>query len=150
MRKAVYRVIQRYREIREGRKSGEYREFGFTLIELLIVIVVLGILAAIVIFSLSGVTGQSAVAACNSDAKTVQIAVAAYNAENGTTAAMNDASLTASTAGVGAPYLHTFPAPNSNYTVTIDGTGNVYVASKGDTNAVLYDDQTSGSGCAGA
>ena len=52
-------------------------EAGFTLIELLIVIVVLGILAAIVIFSLTGVTGQSQAAACNTDAKTVETAVAA-------------------------------------------------------------------------
>ncbi len=64
------------------RADGESPEAGFTLIELLIVIVVLGILAAIVIFSLTGVTGQSKAAACNSDAKTVEIAVDAYNAEN--------------------------------------------------------------------
>ena len=51
---------------------------GFTLIELLIVIVVLGILAATVIFALGGVTSQSAQAACNSDAKTAEIAVQAY------------------------------------------------------------------------
>ncbi len=52
---------------------------GFTLIELLIVIVVLGILAATVVFALTGVTGQSAQAACNSDAKTVETAVQAYH-----------------------------------------------------------------------
>ena len=55
------------------------------LIELLIVIIVLGILAAIVIFSLTGVTGQSEAAACNSDAKTVETAVSAYYAENNDT-----------------------------------------------------------------
>ena len=73
-------MIQRYYEklwdIRRRRAAGE--EFGFTLIELLIVIVVLGILAATVIFALSGVTSSSAVAACNSDAKSVEVAVAAY------------------------------------------------------------------------
>ena len=51
---------------------------GFTLIELLVVIVVLGILAATVVFALTGVTGQSAQAACNSDAKTIDVAVQAY------------------------------------------------------------------------
>ena len=71
-----------YREMQERKKAGESSESGFTLIELLIVIVVLGILAAIVIFSLTGVTGQSQSAACNSDAKTVDTAVSAYEAEN--------------------------------------------------------------------
>ena len=56
-------------------------EVGFTLIELLIVIVVLGILAAIVVFSLTGVTGQSKPAACTSDAKTVEMAIDAYYAD---------------------------------------------------------------------
>ena len=66
--------------LQQRRKAGEFSESGFTLIELLIVIVVLGILAAIVIFSLTGVTGQSQAAACNSDAKTVETAVSAYYA----------------------------------------------------------------------
>ncbi len=52
-------MIERYREMQERRKAGDDPEVGFTLIELLIVIIVLGILAAIVIFSLTGVTGQS-------------------------------------------------------------------------------------------
>ena len=72
------RKIQRRREM-----NGET---GFTLIELLIVIVVLGILAAIVVFALGGVTSQSAVAACNSDAKTVSTAVAAEQAQTPNTA----------------------------------------------------------------
>jgi len=46
-------VFQRFREIQERRHSFEAKDSGFTLIELLIVIVVLGILAAIVVFSLT-------------------------------------------------------------------------------------------------
>ena len=49
-------MFERHQEIMERRKSGEGSEGGFTLIELLIVIVVLGILAAIVVFSLTGVS----------------------------------------------------------------------------------------------
>jgi prepilin-type N-terminal cleavage/methylation domain-containing protein len=52
---------------------------GFTLIELLIVVAVLGILAAAVIFGLNGVATTAAVTACNSDAKSTEIAVEAFH-----------------------------------------------------------------------
>jgi prepilin-type N-terminal cleavage/methylation domain-containing protein len=65
---------------------------GFTLIELLIVIVVLGILAAVVIFALGGITGKSATAACQADGATISTAMAVYNTENGANPT-NDAAL---------------------------------------------------------
>ena len=66
-RKAVSARLSVIKRLWSDRKSGEANESGFTLIELLIVIVVLGILAAIVVFSLTGVSGQSKQAACTSD-----------------------------------------------------------------------------------
>ena len=58
-------------------------EGGFTLIELLIVIVILGILAAIVVFAVQNLTGQSATAACQGNFKTVETALEAYKAQVG-------------------------------------------------------------------
>ena len=126
-RKAVSRVFNLYREMQERKKAGESSESGFTLIELLIVIVVLGILAAIVIFSLTGVTGQSQSAACNSDAKTVDTAVSAYEAEN-PSIVPTMADLTA-TGGHG-PYLKAAPTATlatSGYQIQLGTSGNVQV-----------------------
>jgi prepilin-type N-terminal cleavage/methylation domain-containing protein len=103
-------VFERHREIMERRKSGE-AEYGFTLIELLIVIVVLGILAAIVVFSLTGVSGQSKQAACTSDAKSVEIAADAYQAAKSTFAP--------SVSALSPSYLHTVPGTNNGYTIGI-------------------------------
>lgn len=59
---------------------------GFTLIELLIVIVILGILATVVVFSVRGITDQGQDNACAADAKTLAVAVEAYYAKYGSDA----------------------------------------------------------------
>jgi len=56
---------------------------GFTLIELLIVIIILGILAAIVIFAVGGLSDQGTTAACKTDGKSVDTAIEAYYAKTG-------------------------------------------------------------------
>jgi general secretion pathway protein G len=56
---------------------------GFTLIELLIVIVILGILAAVVVFAVGGITDQGEESACAAELKTLQVAVEAYRAQEG-------------------------------------------------------------------
>jgi len=64
------------------RLSQKRQEEGFTLIELLIVIVILGILAAVVVFAVGGITDKGTNAACKSDVKTLETAVEAYYAKN--------------------------------------------------------------------
>ena len=72
-------TLERLRQRRE--EMGD--EGGFTLIELLIVIVILGILAAIVVFAVQNLTSQSDVAACQAQYKTVETAMEAYKAQIG-------------------------------------------------------------------
>jgi general secretion pathway protein G len=64
--------------IRTGR-----RDEGFTLIELLIVIVILGILAAIVVFAVSSTRKDSVTSSCKTDVKSIQLAAEAYKTKNG-------------------------------------------------------------------
>jgi general secretion pathway protein G len=126
-------VFERHREIQQRRKNGEGSEYGFTLIELLIVIVVLGILAAIVIFSLTGVSGQSKAAACTADAKSVEIAADAYQAKNST--------YPASVATLVPTYLHSAPVVATNgYTISIDTTNHVVQVAIGTAAAVDFSD----------
>lgn len=56
---------------------------GFTLIELLIVIVILGVLAAIVVFSVRGITDTGEEAACEANEETARVAIEAYYAQEG-------------------------------------------------------------------
>ena len=59
------------------------KQGGFTLIELLIVIVILGILAAVVVFSVKGIQDRGKKSACQSDYATVTRAVEASYATTG-------------------------------------------------------------------
>jgi type II secretion system protein G len=111
------------RNLIEARRADKEDEGGFTLIELLIVIVVLGILAAIVVFAVQNLTGTSAKSACKSDVRTVESAVEAYKAQMGVypTTADGSALLAPATGPNGAvgPWLRNFPDNANHYTITL-------------------------------
>ena len=56
-------------------------EDGFTLIELLVVIVIIGILAAIVVFAVGGITDKGQKSSCTSDKRAIETAEEAYFAQ---------------------------------------------------------------------
>ena len=89
-------------------------EGGFTLVELLVVIVVLGVLSAVVVFSVSGINNKSKSAACNSDVSAVQTAEEAYYAQNN--------SYTTIANLVTAKLLRSAPTTANGYTISADAT----------------------------
>jgi len=119
----------------------EAYESGFTLIELLIVVIILGILAAIVVFSVTGLNNTASAASCQTTVKTVDTAAEAFYAQSATgTGAATIGAL------VGGGFLHadtnfTSAAGTSviipgsgGYTITFSPIGSKGVAGSADTS----------------
>jgi general secretion pathway protein G len=71
-----------FNRVARRRRKGQR---GFTLIELLVVIAILGVLAAIVVFNVTGIKSKGNTAACNADAQTIQAALDQYYNDKGDT-----------------------------------------------------------------
>jgi prepilin-type N-terminal cleavage/methylation domain-containing protein len=123
-----------YQKLKQRREAGEIN--GFTLIEILIVIVVLGILAAVVIFALGGITGQSAEAACEADGATVSTALAAFNNQNPNATATEPDLLNGTSANGMNPYIQSWPSNDPHYAFSLDTNGvlDLTVPTGGSTN----------------
>ena len=97
------------------------RDRGFTLVEILIVVVILGVLAAVTVFAVRGTTGSAEQSACGIERRGILTAVESYFAQE------QRADIAPS--GVGAErYEQTladlgyFDGPSEMYDVAADGT----------------------------
>src|SRR5947208_13855467 len=64
--------------LKDARKRSHRHQGGFTLVELLVVIAILGVLAAIVLFNISGVNANAACNGMKTDGATIQGAADLY------------------------------------------------------------------------
>jgi prepilin-type N-terminal cleavage/methylation domain-containing protein len=110
-------------------RTADHRDAGFTLIEIMIVIVVLGLLAAVILFALGGITGKSAQAACRADGATVSEAISDLNnqfpnvfAAAASTSGVSAENLLLGTAYSG-PYLSSWPSNAPHYAFSISSAG---------------------------
>lgn len=97
----------------------------FSLLEILVVVCLLGILASIVVVGVSNVTAESASVSCFTDANTVETAVLAFRAENGSSAELTKSALLAHADG--GPYLTSWPGSPGHYEIGLDTAGIVLV-----------------------
>lgn len=98
-------------------------------------VVVAAALAVIIMLNLGGVTAKSAVAACNSDARTVQAAIAAFQTVN-PDVPVTRAALTSSANG--GPFLNSWPDNSAHYVISLNSTDTVMVAAPHTPHAVPY------------
>jgi len=116
------------------RNYRQSRHHGFTIVELLIVIVIIGILAAITIVAFNGVQGKAKIAVIQSDLSQASKSLDVYRATTSTDdtypSTLSDAKLTATN---GTTYQYSYLSSLNRYCLTGTNSGLVYTISSIDT-----------------
>ena len=104
-----------------ARSRSRRGEGGFTLIELLVVIVILGILAGVVVFSVGGVNNRGESAASQTDERTIRTAQEAFYARHGRYAASTEELAAAGFLSGPSTLHHVAPTPDGSGFAIADG-----------------------------
>jgi general secretion pathway protein G len=119
--------------MKRARKRSGRNQGGFTLVELLVVIAILGILAAIVLFNISGVSASAACNAMKTDGSTIQDSADLYYNNTGKYPVTGgDTATPAGAAGVnigeitGANLLHQAPPATEAFTYNASPNGTIH------------------------
>ena len=113
------------------RLQAKRNEEGFTLIELLIVIIVLGILAAIVVFAVAGTKKDAVASTCKTDVKSVELSAESVVAKKAGATGLTSVATADLTNPANGGLLKAMPS-STNYVIGWDQTaGSVTVTKPG-------------------
>jgi prepilin-type N-terminal cleavage/methylation domain-containing protein len=131
-------------EIQMQEQEQKKREQGFTLIELLIAIVVVGILTAVAIVGIAGLTNKGNTSACASTLDAARSASAVYYANNGGTYPSTFTDLTNPN-----PPLLTLPSGVTEGSTTLSANSWTVTMTGGGTTQTAFSGLASGKPCEG-
>ena len=128
--------------------SGLKKNTGFTLVEVILVIIIIGILAAIIVPKFAGQSGMAKIATTKANIGSLRSAIRLYQSNNDGTLPTNLSTNLVST------YLRAIPneavTPSNSVVATADGSGGwVYVAATGEVSVNLSGNDANGDAYSG-